>query len=100
MIIVYITCKDEAEARSIARLLLEKRLIACANIFPIESMYFWNGALAAENEVVLIGKTVAEKYEHIIAEVTATHSYDIPCIVKIPIEANQAYLAWVKKEVC
>jgi periplasmic divalent cation tolerance protein len=39
----YITNPSKEEAKRIAKHLLDKRIIACANIFPIESMYWWDG---------------------------------------------------------
>jgi len=41
--IIYITAGDMAEARKIGRTLVEERLAACANIFPITSIFRWKG---------------------------------------------------------
>ncbi len=99
MILVYITCKDKKEARKISEHLLKKRLIACANIFPIESMYRWKGKLVDENETVLICKSINRKFSEIKREVKKIHSYEIPCIEKIKTTADSDYEKWVKKEV-
>src|SRR3989344_3036074 len=45
MISVYVTCKNKQEAVNISRLLLQKKVIACSNIFPINSLYNWKGKL-------------------------------------------------------
>jgi len=45
MTLVYITCRDEKEAVKISRHLLNKRLIACSNIHPIRSLYWWKGKI-------------------------------------------------------
>ena len=42
MTLIYITCKDEEEAVKISKHLLDKRLIACSNMYPIRSMFWWN----------------------------------------------------------
>lgn len=99
MIIIYITNPNEEEAEKIARHLLNKKLIACANIFPIESIYRWEGKVTKEKEFVLIGKTLEEKFETIKKEVESVHSYKTPCIIKIPAEPNSKYGEWVKGEV-
>jgi periplasmic divalent cation tolerance protein len=39
----YVTHADEAAARRLADQLLERRLIACANIHPVSSAYWWEG---------------------------------------------------------
>ena len=99
MDLIYITCKDEKEAVKISKYLLEKRLIACSNIFPIRSMYWWKGKIQDEKEFVIITKTLDKHYNKIKEEVSKIHSYDIPCILKIDAEANESYGQWVKKEI-
>ena len=99
MILVYITCKDKEEAKKISRHLLEKRLVACTNVHPIESMYWWEGKIQEDNEFVVIAKTKDENYSKIKEEVEKIHSYDVPCILKIDAEANEEYAKWVDEEV-
>ena len=99
MTLVYITCKDEKEAIKISKRLLEKRLIACSNIFPIRSLYRWKGKIKDEKEFVIMAKTIDKNYNKIKKEVSQMHSYDIPCILRINAEANESYEQWVKEEV-
>lgn len=100
MILVYITNPSVEEARKVARHLLEKKLIACANIFSgVESLYHWKGKIAEEEEVVLLGKTTEQNFEKVKSEVEGIHSYSVPCIIKIPASANRKYLDWLKEEV-
>lgn len=98
MIIVYITYPSKEEAENAAKYLLTKKLIACANIFPVTSFCNWKGKVAGEEEFVLLGKTKKENYKKIVEEVEKTHSYDVPCILRIPMEANKKYNSWLKKE--
>lgn len=100
MILIYVTCKDAKEAQKISRTLLEKRLIGCANFFPINSMYWWKDSINQENEVALILKTVKEKFEDIKKEVKKIHSYDCPCVISLDVQkGNKEYLEWIKKEI-
>jgi periplasmic divalent cation tolerance protein len=99
MILVYVTCRDRAEAERIAEHLLKKRLIACANMFPIESMYWWKGKITGDNEFAILGKTIEEKFPEIKKEVKKIHSYEVPCIIKWSAEADEGFLAWLTKEV-
>lgn len=99
MILIYITCKDNEEARKISRHLLEKKLVACANIHPTESMYWWENKIQNDNEFVIIAKTKGENYEKVKQEVKKIHSYEVPCILKIDAEANEEYNSWINKEV-
>ncbi|MEZ4776550.1 MAG: divalent-cation tolerance protein CutA [Bacteroidia bacterium] len=98
---IYITCRDEAEAAVIGKTLVEMRLAACANILPpVTSFYRWNGKLAEDREVVLIAKTLENRVENLVETVKTLHSYEVPCIVALPIlQGNEAYIRWIKEEV-
>jgi len=96
---VYVTCKNRAEARKIARLVLEKRLAACANLFPVRSLYWWEGKIEEANEVALVLKTKASCFRRLLAEIRKAHSYKVPCIEALPIlEGNPDYLNWIRDE--
>ena len=98
MTLVYVTCKDKEEAEKISLHLLRKKLIACANIFPIKSMYWWNGKIVDDNENVIIAKTNNKNFKKMVDEVKKIHSYEIPCILKINATANKEYEEWASKE--
>lgn len=98
MTLVYITCKDSQEAKKISVHLLRKRLIACANIFPIKSMYWWNNKIVNYNENVIIAKTSNKNFKNVVSEVKKLHSYEIPCILKINASSNKEHGQWSKKE--
>lgn len=96
--LVYITNKDRKEAKKIALHLLKKRLIACANIFPVDSFYWWQGKVVDDKEFVLLVKTKKGSFAKIKKEVEKIHSYKIPCIIRLSGQANKKYLNWLKKE--
>jgi len=98
MVLVYITCKDRKEAEKISYHLLRKRLIACSNIFPVQSMYWWNYKIANEKEYVIIAKTNNKNFKKAVMEVKRLHSYKIPCILRLNAKANKEYEAWANKE--
>lgn len=98
-IFIYITSPSKEKAGEIARHLLEKRLVACANIFPIDSLYWWEGKITEENEFVLIAKTTKENFERVREEVKKIHPYKTPCIVRIPVSSNEEYFNWLKGEI-
>ena len=98
MALLYITCKDKKEAENISSRLLRKRLIACANIFPIRSMYWWKNKIVNDNENAIIAKTSDKNFKKAAAEVKKLHSYEIPCILRINAAANKEYKEWAKKK--
>ena len=97
MAFVYITCKDEEEARKISRHILEKGLVACTNMFPIRSSYWWEGKIVDDNEFLILAKTKEKNYEEIKKEVKKIHSYTVPCICLLKAEANNEYDDWLKE---
>lgn len=97
---IYVTAPNRDEALSLARILVEERLAACANVLgPITSVYWWDGKLNEEPEVALIAKTRADLADAAITRIKQAHSYDCPCVVVLPIEAgNPAFLQWIAAE--
>ena len=98
LIMAYITYPNVEEARKIVTGLLEKKLIACANIFPVESFFWWGGKIEHADEVVSIIKTRKEHWETLKSMVGELHSYEVPCITKFEGEANNAFGAWICSE--
>jgi periplasmic divalent cation tolerance protein len=96
-VVILVTASSEAEAKSIARTLLEQKLIACANLLPINSLFHWEGEIQEEAEVLMIMKSESAIFkEKIIAAVQAAHSYDVPEIIAMPIVLGSAdYLKWI-----
>ena len=90
-VMLYVTHKTMEVATKLVNTLLEDKMIACANYFPIQSSYWWNGEIENSNEIVSIIKTKKENWEKVRAKIEEIHPYDIPCIIKINAEANEAY---------
>jgi len=53
----YVTAPDRTTARKIARTIVERRLAACANLWPVESIYRWRGHREETGEFVIVFKT-------------------------------------------
>lgn len=97
---VYVTAKDETEAKSIAQTVVSERLAACANLLgAIESIYWWQGKVCEDSEVALILKTSAERKPELIERIKQLHSYECPCVVCLPIaDGNCDFLNWIAAE--
>ncbi len=89
---------DRAAARAMAQALIAKRLVACAQMVPIESIYEWQGAVEEAAETLLLCKMKRENYAEAERLILAQHSYETPEVVLLPIEAgSSAYLAWIDR---
>ena len=91
---------DAVIAEHIARSLLERKLIACANILPgIKSIYVWQGAVETAIECALWLKTTSAHYDAIEQQILAQHPYALPEVIALPIERGlPAYLSWIQTE--
>jgi len=95
---LYVTAENTLEAQQISRHLLQKKLIACANLFPVESVYKWKGKMVEAGEAVLILKTLKNKVEKIKKEIEKIHSYKIPCLTEIEVNPNEQYGKWLLEQ--
>lgn len=100
-LLVLSTCPDQETAEIIGRALVEKRLVACANILPgITSLYRWRETLERTTEVLLLLKSRQSAYAALEAEVKRLHPYELPEIVAVSLAGGLAdYLAWINTEV-
>jgi len=98
--VVYMTAADRAEAEKIGRSLVERRLAACVNILgEIGSIYWWEGRVQSANEVAFLAKTTGDKVEALMTAVKSLHSYEVPCVVALPIgHGLPDFLAWIETE--
>ena len=69
MISIYTTCKDMEEAEKISKALLGKRRIACSNLWPIKSQYWWKGKLEESDEFALLMKTQDKHFKEVEKEI-------------------------------
>jgi len=97
---IYITAGTMDEAKRIGQELISERLAACVNIIDhMRSMYWWEGEIQEDKEVILIAKTKDSLVAKVIEKVKSLHSYDCPCILSLPIlDGNKAFLDWIHQE--
>ncbi|MFH1545712.1 MAG: divalent-cation tolerance protein CutA [archaeon] len=99
MLLFYVPCQDLKEAKKIARDLLKRSLIACANFFPIDSMYWWKGKIEEDREVVMIAKTIEKNHKRVVERIRKLHSYTKPCIIAFKVDKlNKEYSNYLKEE--
>ena len=99
VLLVLITCANEAEARRIGRALVEARLAACVHLRPHAAIYRWQGSIEEAAEYSLFAKTTATRFAALQQAVLALHSYDLPAILALPvISGHTPFLDWVAAE--
>lgn len=98
LLAVYTTVARREQADAICAALVERRLVACAQIDAVDSVYVWQGALQREPEFRLLLKTTAARYDALAAALRELHPYALPAIYALPVvQADAAYAAWVEQ---
>lgn len=99
MSIFLLTCADDKEADKISRVLLEKRLIACAKKLPVSSSFWWKGKIDKSNETIVLLESVEENFKKVEKEVRKLHSYETFVLFSLPIgQTTNDVENWLKKE--
>jgi len=84
-IVVFITCANPEEAQKISQALVREKLCACVD---------------SGSEVLLIVKSLKNKFTKIVKLVKSLHSYEVPEIIALPIIAGEKkYLDWLRDSV-
>ncbi len=98
--LIYTTLPNQQAAKTLGEDIIQKRLAACANIFPsMYSIYEWDSEYADEAETMMILKTRRALVPQLKEEVERLHPYDTPAVLVIPIEdGSQGYLDWVRQQ--
>jgi len=97
--IVLTACGSRGNAEAIAKDLVVQGLAACVQMFPVDSIYKWQGVVEQAHELMLFCKIKSENYAAVEAAIRAIHAYHTPEIVQIGIEKGlPAYLQCIAAE--
>ncbi|MDB9525055.1 divalent-cation tolerance protein CutA [Oscillatoria sp. CS-180] len=98
--VVLVTVDTQEVAQEIATALVTEQLAACVNLFPIHSVYRWEGEVQQSAEWQLVIKTNLGQFGAIEQALQTLHPYDVPEILALPIQAgSKAYLDWIADSV-
>ena len=100
MVLIYTTCKDTAEATKIGKVLLDAKLASCVNIWPIQSMSYWEGKLTNQLEAGVFIKTLEHHISEVEELIAQHHSYSVPYVGAIEVRRfNRPYREWMSSVV-
>ncbi|MDY0028370.1 MAG: divalent-cation tolerance protein CutA [Pseudobdellovibrionaceae bacterium] len=99
--LVYVTCPSKEEAEKILLTLLEKKLVACGNILPgVTSYFYWEGNVDKSEEFMLLLKSRSRLFSQIEACICDLHSYKTPCILQWKLdEVHSPFASWITENV-
>jgi periplasmic divalent cation tolerance protein len=97
---VVTTVETRAAADTLARGAVDQRLAACAQVLgPIESTYWWQGAIETAEEWQVVFKTTTSRYPPLAEHIRSNHSYDVPEVLCLPvIDGDPAYFRWIDEQ--
>ncbi len=100
IIVVLTTCGSRKEAEGLAKLVVNEKIAACAQVLgPIKSFYWWKDNLEEDEEWQVLLKMPSENFERACEFIKRHHSYELPEIVAIDVDnALSDYKAWVIKQ--
>jgi periplasmic divalent cation tolerance protein len=91
------TTATKQEAQKIVRFLLDKHLIACANILgTAESQFWWREKIEKTSEFLVLMKSDEKLFEKLSKTIKEMHSYETPEVLALPIVKGwPPYLEWL-----
>ncbi|MFJ8429773.1 divalent-cation tolerance protein CutA [Kitasatospora sp. NPDC094019] len=99
ILVVTTTHDEEAKARALAAEVVRARLAACAQVYPVRSVYWWDGEVQDTAEWRTDFKTRGELADALVEFIGERHEYDTPEVVAVPVvTGSPAYLEWVRAE--
>lgn len=100
MVFIYTGCATEVEAKALAKLIIDKKMAACVDFWPITSMYKWQGEVKEVPQIAMLITTLESKTEEVTELISNNHSYSTPLIADIDIRRmNRAYKAWMGEQI-
>ncbi|NPU86010.1 MAG: divalent-cation tolerance protein CutA [Syntrophaceae bacterium] len=99
-ILVVTTMESREDAMRIARVTVEKRLAACAQVIgPITSTYWWKERIEEATEWQCLLKAREDRFEALEQAILEIHPYEVPEIVSMPLNrVSSAYREWLRQE--
>lgn len=99
-LLISTTLESRSDAEKMAIALLEKRLIACAQITgPVSSSYWWQEKIVSSEEYLLMMKSDESLYNKLEQHIQESHPYETPEIVATVItHLSEDYRQWLEKE--
>lgn len=97
IIIIETTYPNLAEAKNLAKILLNQKLAGCIHFQKIETMYVWQEKIEDGEEILLRIKCIKSNFSAIEKIIKKHHSYMVPEIISIVVdEAEEKYATWLQ----
>lgn len=96
MVFIYTTCASLDEAKQLGGLMIERKMAARVDYWPIESCYMWEGSQECRTQAMLLITTLEAKIQDVDDLLSENHSYSVPLIAGVDIRRmNRRYKEWM-----
>lgn len=100
MLFIHTTCATSDEAEALGELIIDSKMGACVDYWPVESLYHWDSKLKKISQVMIIITTFESKLDDVTELISKHHSYSTPLIAGMDVRRiNRVYKEWMMKEV-
>ncbi|MBK8955449.1 MAG: divalent-cation tolerance protein CutA [Saprospiraceae bacterium] len=96
IVFFYIPYPDEISARETGMHLIENKIAACVQYFPVHSNFLWNKQFEKSDEIVLIAKTLKASQKALRKAIRKMHPYELPFIGHFEMQVNKEYYNWAR----
>lgn len=84
------------EAEKLGALIINKKIAACVDLWPITSCYNWEGSYQSVTQAMLLVTTFEAKLEEVNEIISENHTYSVPLIAGVDVRRiNHPYKEWM-----
>lgn len=84
------------EAKELGSLIINKKIAACVDFWPVSSCYNWEGSFKRVSQVMLLVTTFEAKLEEVNEIISENHTYSVPLIAGVDVRRiNHPYKEWM-----
>ena len=96
MIFIHTTCKDIDDAQKLSSAIIENKIGACVDYWPISSCFDSNGSVVCQPRVKLLITTFESKLDAITKLISENHSEVVPLVAGVDVRRiNHPYKEWM-----
>ena len=96
MVFIYTTCKSTDEAKELGTLIINQKIAACVDFWPIYSCFNWKGSIQSVSQAMLLVTTFEAKLEEVNQIISDNHTYSVPLIAGVDVRRiNHPYKEWM-----
>ena len=96
MVFIYTTCESMDEAQKLGSLIVNNKIAAFVDFWPISSCYNWKGSFQCVPQAMLLVTTFEAKLEEVNEIISLHHTYSVPLIAGVDVRRiNHPYKEWM-----